>query len=406
MCYSIPGRVIAISDKRVTVDYFGEEKQALNEFVDLSLGDYIYAQGGFIINKLKPEDAEEVLKTWRELFFKLKETDLRLSRPNKTLSQIANSVRHKHLGNACCVHGIIEFSNYCQNNCLYCGIRKDNNKVQRYRMTIDEIVESAKNAVNNLGFKALVLQSGEDLFYTDEMLVEIIEKIRKECAVLLFISIGERDLEIYKKLYNAGARGVLLRFETSNPVLYSKLRPGHKLGSRIQLLVSLTKIGYLIITGSMIGLPEQTEADILEDLRLARELKAEMYSLGPFIPYPDTPLADAPKISLDEVLKYIARARILDPEAKIVVTSALQTLDKENAAKAGLMSGANSLMINLTPKEYRELYAIYPHRIGNNKEITEQIKETIELLHSLGRVPTDFDVSREKMETPIMNYGE
>lgn len=393
MCYAIPGKIIEINGNIVTVEYFGEKKKARNEFFEIKLGEYIYAQGGFIISKISAEEAVPILETWQELFQKLKETDLRLTREPKTLYQIANSTRQKHLGNSCCIHGIIEFSNYCKNNCLYCGIRKDNNKLVRYRMDIDEIVSACDYAVNKLGFKALVLQSGEDPWYTEEKLIELIKKIRERCETLIILSIGERDLKIYKKLYNEGARGVLLRFETSKPDLYEKLKPGSKLEERINLIKDLNKIGYLIMTGFLIGLPGQTEEDILEDIRLTSELQTEMFSFGPFIPHKNTPLANEQKPSIETCLNVIARARILCPESKIVVTTAMETLDKENGARLGLLSGANSLMINGTPQKYQKLYEIYPDKAWVGKDVKERIKYILDLLYSLGRAPTDLGIN-------------
>ena len=148
MCYAIPGKIIDINGKIITVDYFGEKRKARNEFFELKLDEYIYAQGGIVIQQITDEEAIPILKTWEELFFKLKETDLRLAREPKTLYQIANNTRQKHLGNSCCVHGIIEFSNFCRNDCLYCGIRKSNDKIKRYRMEIDEIISTCEYAVN------------------------------------------------------------------------------------------------------------------------------------------------------------------------------------------------------------------------------------------------------------------
>jgi biotin synthase len=392
MCYAIPGKVAEINGNIVIVDYFGERKKARNEFFDLTPGDYIYAQGGFVVQKIPQEEAIPILETWREFFFKLQEVDLQLTREPKTLYEQANYIRQKHLGNSCCIHGIIEFSNYCRNNCLYCGIRKDNKNLQRYRMSVEEIVEACSYAVNELGFKALVLQSGEDMYYTQEILVDIIEKIRKTSPALIVLSIGERDISTYESLYQAGARGILLRFETSNPVLYEKYKPGHYLEKRIKLINELREMGYLIMTGFLIGLPGQTEADILNDIELTGSLGAEMFSFGPFIPHPHTPLHDANPPSLDLVLTTIARARILYPEAKIVVTTALETLDKENGARLGLTSGANSLMINVTPKKYQKLYEIYPNRPEIDITVNERIKSVLDLLHSLGRAPTDLGV--------------
>jgi biotin synthase len=391
MCYAIPGKVVAVDNNRVVVDYFGERKHARSDLLEVSPGDYIYAQGGFVINKVSPQAAQETLKLWKEIFFKLKATDLRLSRPGKTLYQTANVLRQKHLGNSCCVHGSIEFSNYCRNDCLYCGIRSLNAKVKRYRLSVEEIVSAADHAVNHLGFKSLVLQSGEDLFYTEEKLIQIVSAIKQTCAALLFISIGERELKTYEKLYQAGVRGALLRFETSNASLYREMRPGHDLKDRLHLIHELSALGYLIITGALIGLPGQSEADSIEDLRLTKELKAEMYSFGPILPHPATPLRNSPPPLLEAALNTIARARILDPDAKIVVTTALETLHPEGA-RQGLLAGANSLMINVTPEGYRDLYEIYPHRYGIDSSVEEQIKKTVALLSALGRAPTDLGV--------------
>ncbi|MDI6640773.1 MAG: [FeFe] hydrogenase H-cluster radical SAM maturase HydE [Elusimicrobiota bacterium] len=392
MCYAIPGKVIEINDNIVTVEYFGQKKKARNEFFELTLNDYIYAQGGFVIQKIPSEKALSILETWQEFFLKLQEIDLRLTRQPQNLFQIANSLRQKHLGNSCCVHGIIEFSNFCRNNCLYCGIRKDNSQLKRYRMSIEEIVNSCDYAVNKLKFKALVLQSGEDLWYDDEKLVNLVKQIREKCAALIIFSIGERNQNTYEKLYEAGARGVLLRFETSNEELYMKYRPGKVLQDRINLINELRKIGYLIMTGFLISLPGQTEQDILNDIELTNSLQPEMFSFGPFIPHPQTPLSTANRPSLDLVLTTIARTRILYPESRILVTTALETLDKTNGARLGLLSGANSLMINITPEKYRKLYEIYPDRAGIDIGIEERISDVLNLLQELGRAPTDLGI--------------
>ncbi|MDP2940343.1 MAG: [FeFe] hydrogenase H-cluster radical SAM maturase HydE [Candidatus Omnitrophota bacterium] len=392
MCYSIPGKILEIKDNIVTVDYFGERKKAKNEFLDLSIGDYIYAQAGFVIQRITANEASASLETWKELFFKLREIDLRLAKAPKNLYQIANNIRQKHLGNSCCVHGIIEFSNYCRNDCLYCGLRKSNSSLSRYRMSPDEIIAAVELSAKELGFKALVLQSGEDLYYDDDMLVGIIKGILKKNAVFLSLSIGEKDIVTYKKLYEAGARGLLLRFETSNPSLYSKMRPGFFLENRLELIKQLRKMGFLIMTGFLIGLPQQSEQDILKDIEQTHSLGADMFSFGPFIPHPQTPLENSVSPSLGLVLNTIAQARILNPEAKILVTTSLETLDKENGARLGLLSGGNSLMINLTPEKYRKLYEIYPNRAGIDLDLKKRINQVVELLHSLGRAPTDLGI--------------
>lgn len=257
-------------------------------------------------------------------------------------------------------------------------------------MSIEEIIEQVRYAVLELNFKALVLQSGEDLWYDENILVSIVKKIMEETPILLILSIGEREIETYKKLYQAGARAVLLRFEIGNPLLYERYKPDHKLNDRLTLIKELYSIGYLIFTGFLIGLPDQTEQDILDDIKLTSSLNTEMFSFGPFIPHPETPLKDALKPTLDTVLTTIAQTRIMYPESRILATTALETLDKEDGAKSGLLAGGNSLMINLTPNEYRQLYEIYPERADIDEDIKQVIQKKLDLLSSLGRAPTDL----------------
>lgn len=424
MCYAIPGKLVEIKDNIGTVDYFGEKRKVLMDS-EAQAGDYVYAQGGVVISKIAEQDALKILDFWKEKFFELKKVDnqlakiedleasdnlleilqkvnlrkelnnnellnlLRLKDKNelKLLYETANNLRQKEHDNACCVHGIIEFSNNCRRNCFYCGIRKDNN-IKRYRMSAEEIISLAKHAVDNLGFKALVLQSGEDLSYTDEELVKVVKTIRK-LGVLIFISIGTRKKELYKKLYDAGARAVLLRFETSNKELFKKVRPETNFEERIELIKYAKKIGYLIATGFIMGIPEETEQDIINNIILTKALKADMYSFGPLIPAKNTPLENQKQIDINSVLKVISLCRFMDVRSKILVTSAVETLH-EDAKKQGLLAGANSLMINLTPHCYKELYSIYSGRPDKDITVKKNIKETIKLLYSLGRAPTDI----------------
>jgi biotin synthase len=409
MCYAIPGKVAEINGRVAVIDYFGERRKAYVDLIDdLKIGDNIYAQGGFVLRKISDEEALATLKTWREIFFKLDAQDKKLANDPKTLYERANAIRQKHQGNSCCVHAIIEFSSYCRCDCLYCGIRRSNVKLQRYRMEIFEILAAVGQAVEH-GFQAFVLQSGEDPYYTDGMLVEIVKEIRKKYSVLLFMSVGERGVDAYKRMYDAGARGVLLRFETSNEKLYEKMKSSPPppspsplegegrgeggLSARLNLIRSLKEMGYLIVTGSLIGLPGQTTADIMQDIKLTASLGAEMFSFGPFIPHPQTPLSGTKCPALKRALDSIARARIMHPDAKILVTTALETLWGLDGARDALTAGANSLMINVTPQKYRRLYDIYPDRFGIEMGTQEHINLAVDLLQTLGRAPTDLSVS-------------
>ncbi len=434
MCYAIPGLVKRIEERTVLVDYFGEEKKAYNEFFHLAEGDYIYAQGGYVVKKIDRSEAESILAVWKETFFELQDVDLRLSRLDAgskgrdgrtaaildriarggrcgredllgllrlgdgpaldLMLKTANFLRQKHLRNSCCVHGIIEISNHCARKCGYCGISALNENLPRYRMSAGEIFEAAREAVEIHGFKALVLQSGEDDGYGIDLLAGVVERIHRELGALIIVSFGEVGIEGLETLYRAGARGLLMRFETSSPGLYGRVRPGCRLETRLEHIKRAYDMGYFILTGAMIGIPGQTDEDIVGDVRLAKELKAEMYSFGPFIPHPETPFSnESPPVS-QLVLKVLALCRLADQEnARILVTTGFETLSA-GARKDGLMSGANSVMLNVTPMKYRKLYSIYPGRAHEGEEIDEQIRETISLLRSLGRAPTDLGMSR------------
>lgn len=425
MCYAIPAKVVKIKGKIATIDYFGEKRKILLDLDDIKVGDYVYAQGGVLVRKIPENEALEILKVWQNIFFELKKTDEALAKINEenlppnvlsvlqkvnlrkslkkdemlalltlkdskelsVLYEIANNVRQREHGNASCIHGIIEFSNYCRLSCHYCGIRCERD-IPRYRMSVSEIIDTAKIATEKHGFKALVLQSGEDLSYDDETLTTIVREVRK-LGVLVFVSFGERSKETYKKLYEAGARAALLRFETSNKDIFAALRPRTSLESRIDLIRYLKEIGYVLATGFIIGLPGETEEDIINNILLTKYLAPDMYSFGPLIPTKNTPLENSSQVEKDLVLKIIAISRFVDVGSNILVTSALESLDK-NAKKEALLAGANSMMINITPEKYKKLYTIYDNKAGINQEIESSIQETVNLLYSLGRAPTDL----------------
>ena len=432
MCYAIPGRVKAFDGKYVTVEYFGEERRAINELTGLALNDYVYAQGGFVITKVSEREAEATLETWKDLFFELQAIDeksvqispwtgkkyekvrglmdkvlaggkisrdeitylLNISSPGEKefLSSAANFLRQQHHKNSCCVHGIIEISNTCAEGCHYCGISSFHKTLTRYRMSKDEVLEAVRSAVEDHGFKALVLQSGEDPGRSVSELVDIVRQIKQRFGVLVFISFGEIGLDGLEKLYTAGARGLLLRFETSNPGIYAQFHPGSSWDERIAHLKKAHALGYLIVTGSLIGLPGQTKDDIARDIELAGELNVEMLSMGPFLPHPVTPLAGKPAPEVDEIAQVLAVARFaLRPDVKILVTTGFETLSAD-ARRLGLMAGANSVMLNVTPVEKRALYNIYPGRAHQDDSTDAQIQETIKMLEGLGRAPTDLSV--------------
>jgi biotin synthase len=436
MCYAIPGKVVSIDEKTVTVDYFGEYRKAINEIDLLKIGDYIFAQGGYVIEIVPEPEALAILSVWKEVFFTLQESDKRLSRMDSAgknidkkltlildkamerrpvtdeeylyllnlenenelelLYKSANFQRQKYLGNSCCVHGILEFSNYCDMECLYCGISSCNPYVSRYRMSADEIINTAVNAIEVSGFKALVLQSGEDREFTAEKMADIISGIKKRAAALIMVSTGEVGIDGLKKMYDAGARGLLMRFETSDENLYKIIRPGHILETRLAHIRAAYDMGYLVLTGALVGIPGQKKENILNDIKLAKDLRAEMFSFGPFIPHPDTPYGIYPIEDPTAILKTLAVARLIDPEnAKILVTTAFETLDKK-AREKGLMAGANSVMLNVTPEMYKKSYDIYPNRAHSDEPLKKQIDETIGLLKSLGRAPTDLGIHEIK----------
>ena len=431
MCYAIPGNVKNIAGNLITVDYFGEKRKARNDFYELQIGDYVYAQGGFVVEKIDRKDAEEILDTWKELFFELKKTDAKLSRlyndntnldkgflkivdratygrsiaheealrlllsndPDEidVLHKSANFIRQKFLDNGCCVHGIIEFSNTCVCQCTYCGINSENTTLKRFSLNTGEILNVVEDAVKRFGFKGIVLQSGEDPFYRSEDILDLIKKIRENYPVFIFLSVGEREEGFYREAFNAGAKAVLFRFETSDSNLYSKLHPHSSLEKRARYLELFKEIGYIIATGSLIGLPGQKMESIIDDFLFAKELGCDMYSFGPFIPHPDTPLSGHEAPDAEYVLKALSVLRLIDPYGKILVTTALETIGPQ-ARQQALMSGANSIMTNLTPKDYVGLYDIYPDRASVNVTAEEQIEDALKLLKSIGRAPTDLGI--------------
>ncbi|MGM0609120.1 MAG: [FeFe] hydrogenase H-cluster radical SAM maturase HydE [Candidatus Muiribacteriota bacterium] len=283
----------------------------------------------------------------------------------------------KTYGKRVYLRGLLEYSNFCQNNCKYCGLRKANNQVTRYRLTSEEIIKSLKKA-DKLGYKTFVLQSGEDNYYTDEILCDLIKKIKKfspDNAVTL--SIGERSYKSYQKLFEAGADRYLLRHETVSNNIYRKLHPSQKLKNRKKCLTNLAEIGYQTGAGFIIGLPEQNNKTIAENLLYLKKIEPDMVGIGPLIPHPDTPLSDCKTGSVKLTLVCYALTRLLLPETLIPATTALNTVDEKGWEK-GLKAGANVIMPNLSPSFIREKYEIYKGKGNTDVSKLNKIKKRIE----------------------------
>lgn len=299
--------------------------------------------------------------------------------------QAADQVRECQVGNHVHLRGLIEFSNVCRKNCSYCGIRRDNNRVARYRMTVDEILETIINA-ERLGYRSVVLQSGEDPYYTTKLLAGLLSQIKQKTSLAVTLSIGERKREDYLRFFAAGADRYLIRFETSNPDLYQRLHPDSKYGDRFLALQWLRDIGYQVGSGVMVGLPGQTLEDLARDIITFKELDLDMVGIGPFISHPQTPLAGSENGSVDLTLKVIALTRIVTRNTHIPATTALATLRPANGREQGLLVGANVLMPNVTPVKYRALYQLYPDKICIN-ESADQCRGCIAgRVTSVGRV--------------------
>lgn len=294
----------------------------------------------------------------------------------------ANKVRQENVGDEIHLRALIEISNICKNSCQYCGLRKENKSIERYKIDTKEIVSFVKNAVN-LGYKTIVLQSGEANNYSTKELCEIIEKI-KQFDVAVTLSIGEKTFEEYKAYKNAGADRYLLRIETTDKKLYQKMHPNMNFENRIECLNNLKQIGYEVGTGSLIGLPEQTIESIADDILFFKKIDADMIGIGPFIPHAQTPLKNAPKGNFVLALKVMAITRILLPNINIPATTAMETI-QQNGRVLALQSGANVIMPNVADIEYRKKYEIYPNKSGTKIDAQTYHQEIINLILSLNR---------------------
>lgn len=287
------------------------------------------------------------------------------------LFEKAREVSRKSFGNAIYTRGLIEFTNYCKNNCYYCGIGAGNANADRYRLTTEEILACCQTGYE-LGFRTFVLQGGEDNHYSDDDIVEIIKQIKKgypDCALTL--SIGEKSYEAYKKFYEAGADRYLLRHETANDEHYRKLHPQYlSLANRKQCLYNLKEIGFQVGTGFMVGSPYQTTDNLAEDLLFIKEFNPHMVGIGPFIPHSETRFAQETSGSLELTLVLIGIIRLMLPKALIPATTALGTINSQGREK-GILAGANVVMPNLSPVAVRKKYSLYDNKICTGEEAAE-----------------------------------
>jgi len=302
------------------------------------------------------------------------------------LFELANQIRQQEVGDEIHLRGLIEFSNYCRKDCNYCGLRRHNQILERYRMELDEIAASVQQAAR-LGYHTVVLQSGEDPYYTLDRLCWLLTSIKEQTDTAITLSIGERPREEYQQLYDAGADRFLLRFETSNPLLYARLHPDSNYENRLQVLRWFREIGYEVGSGIMIGLPGQTLGDLADDILAFKELDLDMIGVGPFIAHPQTPLAHQANGTVEMTLKVVALTRIVTRDTNIPATTALATLRPEDGRELALQVGANVLMPNVTPVKYRSLYELYPDKVcvGENAEQCRGC--TQRRVYSINRMP-------------------
>lgn len=285
--------------------------------------------------------------------------------------ELARKRQKETFGNEVYTRGLIEISNYCKNDCIYCGIRRSNQNAERYRLSEEEILSCCESGYA-LGFRTFVLQGGEDGYYTDDLLEDLLHKIKAaypDCAITL--SLGERSRESYERLYMAGADRYLLRHETANEAHYGKLHPAEmSLKNRKQCLYTLKEIGYQVGCGIMVGSPYQTIDNLVEDLAFMKTFNPHMVGIGPFIPQKDTPFGEMEPGSLEMTLFLLAIIRLMLPKVLLPATTALGTIHSRGR-ELGILAGGNVVMPNLSPVKVRKKYALYDNKICTGEEAAE-----------------------------------
>ena len=300
------------------------------------------------------------------------------------LAKKADRVRREIYGNDVFIRGLIEITNICKNDCLYCGIRKSNRNCQRYRLTKDEILECCDEGYR-LGFRTFVMQGGEDGYFNDDVLCDIVKTIKEkypDCAVTL--SMGEKTYDSYRRLYDAGADRYLLRHETADSEHYSRLHPENlTLENRLECLKSLKKIGFQTGCGFMVGSPYQTSAMLAKDLKFIETFKPDMCGIGPFVPHKDTPFKDEKRGSAELTCYLLSIIRLIHPPVLLPATTALGTID-ENGREKGILAGANVVMPNLSPTSVRKKYELYDNKLSDGDESAQSKDNLSKRIEKIG----------------------
>lgn len=307
---------------------------------------------------------------------------LKTNEKNNELYLLANNIRKQYVGDEIHLRALIESSNICKQNCLYCGLQSKNKIVTRYRMTKEEILNCAKIAVD-LDYKTVVLQSGEDDYYSADIMCDIIQELKK-LDIAITLSIGERSFEDYKAFKDAGADRYLLRIETTDEKLYSKMHPNMDYKNRLNCLNNLKEIGFEVGTGCLVGLPNQTIESLANDILFFAEINADMIGIGPFIAHPNTPLNASPNGNFELALKVMSITRIMLKDINIPATTAMETIEKNGRIKA-LQAGANVVMPNFTNIDYKSNYEIYPNKHSLNIPYKEEKNELEKMFKTIGR---------------------
>ena len=301
-----------------------------------------------------------------------------------TLALLAGQAAQRVYGNRIFVRGLIEISNICKNDCLYCGIRRSNKACDRYRLTREQILDCAHEGYE-LGFRTIVMQGGEDGYFTDDVLCGIVRDIKNRYSdVAVTLSMGERSRESYQRLFDAGADRYLLRHETATKSHYEKLHPAAmSFDNRMQCLKELHEIGYQTGCGFMVGSPFQTSADLAQDLKFIEEFRPEMCGIGPFIPHKDTDFKNEPAGTVELTCYLLSILRLIQPNLLLPATTALGTIDPTGREK-GILSGANVVMPNLSPANVREKYMLYDNKLSSGAEAAQNLQDLKDRMAAIG----------------------